>query len=184
VAAAGVPFCLETRPHWCEQGVALAASHKLTRSDDIPVMATGGPVNVADIDCLSIRELNSDEARLHADLAGPAFDAPPAMLAQLITAEILQRPEVRGYVGEVAREPVATAISVTLRDGAGIFNVATPDLHRRRGYGAAITARAAADGFAAGAKWVWLQSTDAGYHVYERLGFTTLERWPVWNSPS
>jgi GNAT superfamily N-acetyltransferase len=59
----------------------------------------------------------------------------------------------------------------------------TPGPHRRRGYGAAITAHAALDARAAGAKWAWLQSTEAGHRVYERLGFTTLERWPVWSSP-
>jgi hypothetical protein len=43
-----------------------------------------------------------------------------------------------------------------------------------------VTARAAADGFAAGATWAWLQSSTTGYHVYEALGFRTLERWLCW----
>ena len=49
-------------------------------------------------------------------------------------------------------------------------------------YGAAITAHAVRDGLHNGALWAWLQSSEVGYRVYERLGFTTLERWPCWVS--
>jgi predicted GNAT family acetyltransferase len=63
------------------------------------------------------------------------------------------------------------------------FNIATPPADRRRGYGAAVTARAVTDGLAAGARWSWLQSSVAGYPVYERLGFRTVESWQSWLSP-
>jgi hypothetical protein len=43
-----------------------------------------------------------------------------------------------------------------------------------------VTARAVADGLAAGAQFAWLQSSAAGYGVYERLGFTTSETWRCW----
>jgi N-acetylglutamate synthase len=183
VAKSRVPFCLESRPSWRERGAALAAAHELTASTDIPLMATTGPITAPSIERLSIRELDSSEAQLHCDVAGPAFGAQPELLARLITGDVLARREVRGYVGEVDQAPVVTAMSVTLGDGVGIFNVATPEPHRRRGYGAAITAHAALDGFASGAKWGWLQSSEVGYGIYERLGFMTLERWPCWTSP-
>jgi N-acetylglutamate synthase len=180
VAQVGVPFCLETRPSWRDRGAAVAAAHQLLAQPDIPMMAAVPPVTAEPVDGLEIRELEPREAQQHSDVAGPAFGAPPELLAQLLTADVLARPEVRSYVGEVDREPVVTAMSVTLGDGVGIFNVATRGPHQRRGYGAAITARCAADGFAGGAKWSWLQSSEAGYGVYERLGFTTLERWALW----
>jgi N-acetylglutamate synthase len=69
---------------------------------------------------------------------------------------------------------------MSLEDHVGVFNVATPSRHRRRGYGAAVTARVVADGVAAGASWAWLQSSPSGYAIYERLGFRTLERWLTW----
>ncbi|MHB8695486.1 MAG: GNAT family N-acetyltransferase [Solirubrobacteraceae bacterium] len=184
VAESCVPFCLEVRPAWREQGASVAATCELAESTDIPLMVSAGPFNPGSIDRLSIRELDPSEAQVHSDVAGPAFGAPPELLARVITAEVLGRPQVRSYLGEVDREPVVTAMSVTIGDAVGIFNVATPGPHRRRGYGAAITAHAALDGRIAGAEWAWLQSTEAGYGVYERLGFTTLERWPSWISPS
>jgi hypothetical protein len=184
VAEARVPFCLEARPAWREQGASVAATCELAESTDIPLMASAGPFNPGSIDRLSIRELDPREAQVHSDVAGPAFGAPPELLARVITAKVLGRPQVRCYVGEVDREPVVTATAVTIDDAVGIFNVGTAAPHQRRGYGAAITAHAALDGRTAGAKWAWLQSTEAGYGVYERLGFTTLERWPLWTSAS
>jgi predicted GNAT family acetyltransferase len=80
----------------------------------------------------------------------------------------------------VGGEVVTTAVGVTVGERVGVFNVATPAEHRRRGYGAAITARVVDDGVASGARWAWLQSSPSGYRVYEALGFRTLERWLTW----
>lgn len=55
-----------------------------------------------------------------------------------------------------------------------------PEAHRRPGCGAAITAHAARIGFEGETEFAWLQSSEAGYGVDERLGLATLERWPYW----
>jgi N-acetylglutamate synthase len=98
----------------------------------------------------------------------------------LMTPAVMERPGVRAYVGKIDREPVATAVGVSLENHVGIFNVATLPAHRRRGYGAAITARAVCDGLDQGARWAWLQSSPAGYSVYENLGFKLRESWECW----
>ncbi|MGB0094760.1 MAG: hypothetical protein WBP81_19785 [Solirubrobacteraceae bacterium] len=51
---------------------------------------------------------------------------------------------------------------MTIGEAVGIFNVASLEHHRRRGYGAAISTRAARDAMHAGASWAWLQSWDCG----------------------
>ena len=58
--------------------------------------------------------------------------------------------------------------------------MATPESRRGRGHGALATAQAVADGFAAGATAAFLQSSPMGYSVYDKLGFTTVERWQQW----
>jgi N-acetylglutamate synthase len=184
VAATGLPHCLEARPACRAVAGPVAERHGLAADPDIPLMAAAARVEPPQPDGLVVRELKPSEASVHCDVAGPAFGAPPDLLADLITPVVLGLPEIRGYVGEVGGEPVVTAMSVRLEDGVGIFNVATPPPYRRRGYGAAATARALRDGLDDGAHWGWLQSTDAGYGVYETLGFTTLERWPCWVTPS
>jgi len=182
VARDGVPFCLQARPAWRDGAAAIAVARGMVAEPEIPLMALAGPARAPAAPGLSIRRLETGEARLHCEVAGPAFGAPAELFAQVVTAEVLGLGEVRAYLGEAGGEPVATAISVAIDDAAGIFNVATLDHCRRHGYGAAITARAVDDARRGGASWAWLQSSEAGYGVYQRLGFVTIERWPCWAS--
>jgi GNAT superfamily N-acetyltransferase len=175
-----VPYCIQARPGCASVAAVVAESRAMLTAPEIPLMATDGPVRGPEPRELAIRRLERTESRLHAELAGHAFGAPPELFATIITEDTLALPAVRAYVGEVGRRPVVTAITITLGDAVGVFNVATAPEHRRRGYGAAITARGVADARAAGALWSWLQSSDAGHGVYERLGFQTLERWSCW----
>jgi len=129
---------------------------------------------------LVIRELLPDEAPLHAQMAAAGFQVPPEMFLQLMTPEVLATPGVRCYLGEAGGQPVTTGVGVKLGSNVAIFSIATPPDHRRRGYGAAVTARAVADGLAAGAQWSSLQSSTDGYKVYESLGFRFVEAWTCW----
>jgi hypothetical protein len=181
VVANDVPYCLEARPG-CVAADDVAERFGMLAGEDIPLMTTTARADEPAIDGLSLRVLEPGEARLHCDVAGPGFDAPPDLLAGVITPAVLAQPGVSAYVGEVDGEPVVTAMSIALDGGVGIFNVATPPEHRRRGYGAAATARALNDGLAAGAGYGWLQSTAIGHGIYERLGFATIEQWPCWLS--
>jgi len=183
VAATGLPHCLQFPPGSATRLVKLAASRGMVHLEDIPLMVIEDPaeLNAAQaVSGLVIRALLPDEAPLHARVAADGFEVPLEMFLQLMTPAVLTIPGVRCYVGEVGGRPVTTGLGVKLGSNVAIFNIATPREHRRRGYGAAITARAVADGFAAGAQWSWLQSSTEGYKIYERLGFRTVEAWPCW----
>jgi GNAT superfamily N-acetyltransferase len=99
-----------------------------------------------------------------------------------MSPDVLLLPGVRCYVGDVGGQPVTSGLGVTLGAFTGLFSIATLPAYRGRGYGTAMTARMVADGLAAGAKWSWLQSSPAGYPIYDRLGFRTVESWPRWLS--
>jgi N-acetylglutamate synthase len=183
VAATGLPHCLQFRPGSDSRLVNLAASRGMAHLEDIPLMVIEEPGQFSAAQAvggLVIRELLPDEAPLHARVAAAGFQVAPEMFLQLMTPAVLAAPGVRCYLGEVDGQPVTTGLGVKLGSNVAIFNIATPPEHRRRGYGAAITARVVADGLAAGARWSWLQSSAEGYKVYERLGFRTIEAWPCW----
>lgn len=180
VVAQGLPYCIQARPQCHAAAAEVADRRAMVAAPEIPIMAVVAPVSVTEPRELAIRHLEACESRLHAELAGAAFEAPPDLFATIITEMTLGLPAVRGYVGEVGGTPVVTAIAATIGDAVGVFNVATAAEHRGRGYGAAITARAVSDGRAAGATWSWLQSTEPASRVYERLGFATLEHWSCW----
>jgi ribosomal protein S18 acetylase RimI-like enzyme len=183
VAATGLPHCLQFRPGSATHLVSLAASRGMVHLEDIPLMVSedSGQLNAAQaVGGLIIRELVPDEAPLHARVAAAGFEVPPEMFLQLMTPAVLATPGVHCYLGEAGGQPVTTGLGVKLGSYVAIFNIATPPEYRRRGYGAAVTARAVADGLAAGAQWSWLQSSAEGYKVYERLGFRTIEAWPCY----
>ncbi len=183
VAATGLPHCLEFRPGATDRLTKLATSRKMTKGEDIPLMVLEDPgqLDAAQaVSGLTIRELSPGEAPLHARVGAAGFEAPVEMFLQLMTPAMLALPGARCYVGESAGQPVTTGFGVTIGSYVAIFNIATPPTHRRHGYGAAVTARAVADGLAAGAKWSWLQATPAGQPVYEHLGFHTVETWSCW----
>ena len=187
VGDTGMPYCLQVRPGGADQVTDVAAKHGMTREEHaIPLMVLEDlgelGTNQATTNGLVIRELTPVEAHLHARLAAVGFEAPVQAFVQLMRPSMLAVPGVRCYLGEVDGEAVTTGLGVTLGSYVAIFNIATPPGHRRHGYGSEVTARAVADGMAAGATWAWLQSSDSGYRVYERLGFRTTENWSCWLS--
>jgi predicted GNAT family acetyltransferase len=61
--------------------------------------------------------------------------------------------------------------------------VATPEEHRGKGYGAAITTEAVRAGFDAGADLAGLQSSPMGESVYRRIGFRKVETYTLFAPP-
>jgi ribosomal protein S18 acetylase RimI-like enzyme len=182
LAGQGLPHCIQLRPGSDATLAELASKRGMVRDEEIPLMVLEDPRGLIDgePEKLAIRKLRPERVQVHAQVAAAGFEAPEEHFRQMMVPELLGLPGVRCYVGEVDGEPVTTGLGVTRDDAVGIFNIATPPAQRRRGYGAAVTARAVRDGFANGARWAWLQSSAPGYAVYERLGFRTLESWPCW----
>jgi ribosomal protein S18 acetylase RimI-like enzyme len=182
VAGMGLPHCLQFRSAAGPILGELAAARGMSRDEDVPLMvledaaAVNGPAPQG----LTINRIAPQDAELHAIVAAAGFEAPETIFREVATPEALSLPGVRCYLGEVAGTPVTTGFAATVGDSVGIFNIATPPEHRRRGYGTAVTAQAIRDGAQAGAAWAWLQSSQAGYNVYERLGFRTIESWACW----
>ena len=86
-----------------------------------------------------------------------------------------------GYVGYVDGEPVSTAATVMGCDAIGVYNVATLPDNQRQGYGEAVMRYALDDARREhGIERSILQSTPAGYKLYERMGYRTVTRVAVY----
>jgi ribosomal protein S18 acetylase RimI-like enzyme len=180
----GVPHVLQLRPGTDASVLAIAEKRGLIRDEDVPLMRLDDPAALQSAHAaalgLTIRQLGPEDGDLHAHMVGAGFGEEPEHFVRLLPPSVMAADGVRAYVGEVDGQVVTTAFGMTRGDYVAIFNVATPPKHRRRGYGAAVTARAVEDGLSAGASWAWLQSSPAGHRIYEALGFRTLERWRCW----
>jgi predicted GNAT family acetyltransferase len=62
-----------------------------------------------------------------------------------------------------------------------VYAIATIPSARRRGYGAAMTARVVTDGLAAGCDVAALQASELGRPTYERLGFRVDVRYTAYS---
>lgn len=87
------------------------------------------------------------------------------------------------HVGYLDGEPVSTAATVIGGGVVGVYNVATMPEHQRCGYGEAVMRYAL--GVARrehGVERTILQSTPAGLHLYERMGFRSITSVAVYTS--
>jgi GNAT superfamily N-acetyltransferase len=116
------------------------------------------------------------------DVTARGFGAPREFFVPLFAGG-MQADGLDLWLAFVDGVPVSTAIGMVRGDTVGIFDVATPPEHRRKGYGALVTAKAVLEGFAAGATLAYLQSSDMGFPVYEALGFRTVSTYVVHTRP-
>jgi len=179
VAAHGVPHCLQF-PTGLPGLRAVAEGRAMSRDEDIPLMRLDRAPTSPPVPGLRVRRLEPGEVELHAEVAAEGFGAPLEVLRLLVRPPLVEPGDARYYVGEVEGVPVTTGMGLRLGAALGVFDIATPAAHRRRGYGAAITAWIAAEGFESGAGWSWLQSSPDGRSVYRALGYETASDWECW----
>lgn len=142
----------------------------------------GGPEIAAGYD---IREVtDADGVEEHIQTAAAGFDMPESILRGVMNLAMARHPAVAVYVGYFGEAPVATGLGVRTGPTIGVYNVSTVPAARRRGFGAAMTARIAVDGAAAGCEVAILQSSDMGYSVYERLGYRTVVKYNGYVEPA
>jgi GNAT superfamily N-acetyltransferase len=123
-------------------------------------------------DGLEIRRI-SDPAGLddHVRTISTGFEVAEPIARPWVGDELWRRDGCTVFVGYAGGVPVSAGFGVRTGRTIGIYNIATIETARRRGYGASMTARVAADGAAAGCDVATLQASDMGRPIYERLGF-------------
>lgn len=124
------------------------------------------------------------ELRVYNDTMTAGFGGEWARPAIIERDALLNVPELSHYTGYLDGVPVATAMRFSSHGIAGLFNISTLPAYRRRGIGAAMTMRAALDGLSEGCTASYLQASDAGRPLYERLGYRTITTYHMWLSPA
>ena len=88
--------------------------------------------------------------------------------------------QIAVFLAEVDGRAASVAGAWLVDGDAGIGWVATVPWARRRGLGAAVTARAATWAFERGAALAVLQASPSGRPVYERIGFSSVGLDRIW----
>lgn len=161
-----------------QAALALGLTHT-ERTPGMVVRPEGLVEARAEIEIGLVAEDEIDEAN---GILAASFEAPIELFDQFSSA-VQQVEGARWYVARAEGAIVSTALGLTVDGSTGIFNVATPTEHRGRGYAAALTSRALRDGFDAGSRFGYLQSSAIGHGVYQRLGFRDVEEYTLLTRP-
>lgn len=73
--------------------------------------------------------------------------------------------------------PVATSMAVAVGATVGVYNVGVDPRYRRRGFGTAMSRAAVSVGTENGCTLAGLQASEMAFHMYEALGFRTVETY-------
>ena len=110
----------------------------------------------------------------HRQVVTGGFGSDPAVALGTACPGLLDRSDCAVYVGYADGRPVVSGLGWRTGRTIGVYSIATVPSARRRGYGAAMTARVVTDGVAEGCDVAALQASEMGRPIYERLGFRTV----------
>ena len=117
---------------------------------------------------------------VHRNVVTAGFGSDRAVAQGTACAALLGRPECVVYVGYADGVPVVSGLGWRSGRTIGVYSIATVQSARRRGFGAAMTARVVADGVDAGCDVAALQASPMGRPIYERQGFRTVVRYDAY----
>lgn len=180
-AGGELPWNVQLRPGYPAEIDDELARRGLVVTGDIPFMVLPDPTPLAAAVRASPATYRRVETFADLDvmlsLLERGFGMPPQLAREVLPMRLVFLAST--WIATDGQD-VSTGLAL-LQDGwCGIFNVATPEEQRGRGYGGAVTAYAVEQARTAGARGAYLQSSPMGLPVYERLGFVTVETWRQW----
>jgi GNAT superfamily N-acetyltransferase len=153
----------------------------LTHAGGMPLMTHDGQGMAQMERQVTVTRVETDaDLKTTNSIMARAFSLPEDAVQRAWGPAMLDAP---GFAVFLARQGVAPVSAVaTTRHGAtvGIWCMATAPEHQRRGAGGALLTQVMAEHHASGARLFYLGATAAGYPLYERLGFRTVEPVTIW----
>ena len=158
--------------------------HGLRHSVDLPGMVAERLLPpVKPLPRLDIRRVEVGPVRdAFCNIGSVCFNVPLSWFSEVFAAAPVWS-RFCAWVGYRNSEPVTSAAVVIGAGAAGVYNVATLPGRQHRGYGEAVMRHALAEVQREhGIERTILQSTPAGYHLYQRMGYKTVTRVAVYSS--
>jgi GNAT superfamily N-acetyltransferase len=134
------------------------------------------PRPLPEIDCRPVRDAATRSA--FTSLTSTCFDIPLAVSRAVYESESAWAGDYRGFVGFVRGYPVSMAALVRTEGALGIYSLGTSPENRRRGYGEALLRATLAERLPG--DLLVLESTEAGYPLYRRMGFREIAKFTVY----
>jgi GNAT superfamily N-acetyltransferase len=113
-------------------------------------------------------------------LMADAFSLPQPSVDRTMTATLLGKPGVDLFMLSDGATGMSSLCTTRVGEVVGIWSMATPPQHQRKGAGRAALTSALRYHADRGATLFYLIATDAGRPLYERLGFRAVAEAVVW----
>jgi GNAT superfamily N-acetyltransferase len=171
----GVAARRQVRPALLERGL-----HQISHAPGMLASALSAPPRaLPQIECRPVADRATREA--FGAITAVSFDIPMAVARAVYHPERAWRGSYRGFVGFVRGRPVTIVAIVAAGGSLGVYSLATVPDERRQGYGEALLRAAiASEQQRTGISQLALQSTEAGYSLYRRLGFRDVTNFSVY----
>lgn len=159
-------------------------SHGLRHSVDLPGMVAERVLPpVKPLPHLTVRRVADGGTRdAFCAIGSVCFNVPISWFREVFDSHAVWE-RFASYVGYAGEEPVSTAAVIVGGGSRGVYNVGTLPGHQRRGYGEAVMRHALEEARREhGIERSILQSTPAGYRLYERMGYRTVTRVAVYST--
>lgn len=161
-----------------------AAAFGLVHTDAEPAMLLTPLVQRPPVQSeLAIRPVETmEQLSAFDEIVNTSFGIPSEPSRTMSTLADYQRVNLTPYLGFVDGVPAVTALRSPAYGVAMLHVICTLPTHRRRGFGEAMTWRAALDGIAEGCMASFLTATPLGHSVYARMGYRDCGEVHTWNA--
>jgi len=113
-------------------------------------------------------------------LMAEAFSLPQPSIDRTMTAALLGKPGVDLFILNDGDTAMSSLCTTRAGDVVGVWSMATPPQHQRKGAGRAALTAAIRYHIDRGARLFYLIATDAGRPLYDRIGFRAVGEAVVW----
>jgi GNAT superfamily N-acetyltransferase len=162
----------------CREIFTGAGMRAISHAPGMLASVLGAPSRpLPEIECRAVSDPGSRAA--FAALTVTCFEIPVAVARAVYEPESAWQGAYRGYLGMVNGSAASIVALVRAGGAVGVYSLGTVPAHRHKGYGEALLRAAVASGNLPDEPLV-LESTEAGYRLYRRLGFRDVTNFTVY----
>lgn len=123
---------------------------------------------------------DEQSARMASELQARGFGLPGDSMWRLLESSFAQSDAPSTFVASRDSIPMSTVTVTAHGETAGIWSMATPPEHQRKGIGRALLTRVISKNRARGARDFYLVATEAGRPLYGSIGFRSVANLSAW----
>jgi GNAT superfamily N-acetyltransferase len=154
----------------------------LTEAGRAPMMARSKALpDASDSEFVTRRVTGPREMSVFSELAASAFAMDRQWVDRTFAApSLLDAPALAFYVAYRGDVPMSAVCTSGAGSTVGIWTMSTPPDKQRQGAGRAVLLAAMQEHAKRGAETFYLIATPAGKPLYDKLGFTTIDKLSIW----